>query len=126
MAGRNAPQIRTRPALFSTSGNREAKGTSVPRDGTQGDLVSDVAAGRQKLATLKDDELPDNLCALKPEARMDEVNKQMNQRKELNDKLSALVAMRDKYVADQRAKAPSKASSFDRVVEDTSKAQIKR
>jgi hypothetical protein len=62
---------------------------------------------------------------LKPEARMDEVNRQMNQRKELNDKLGALVAMRDKYVADQRAKAP-KAPSFDRVVEDTLKAQIKR
>jgi hypothetical protein len=92
----------------------------------EGDLVSDIAAGRQKLATLKDNKLPDNLRALKPEARMDEVNKQMNQRKELNDKLSALVAMRDKYVADQRAKTPSKASSFDRVVEDTLKAQIKR
>ena len=30
------------------------------------------------------------------------------------------------YVADARAKAPPKASSFDRVVEDTLKAQIKR
>ena len=61
-----------------------------------------------------------------PEQRMDEVNRQMNQRKELNDKLAALVAKRDKYVAEQRAKAPPKASSFDRVVEDTLKAQIKR
>jgi len=57
---------------------------------------------------------------------MDEVNKQMTERKELNDKLAALVAMRDKYVAEQRARAPAKASSFDRVVEDTLKAQIKR
>ena len=31
---------------------------------------------------------------------MDEVNKQMNQRKELNEKLGALVAKRDKYVAE--------------------------
>ncbi len=105
--------------------NKRAKSTSEAVTG-EGDLVSDIAAGRQKLASLKDDELPDNLRALKPEARMDEVNKQMNQRKELNDKLGALVTMRDKYVADQRAKAPSKASSFDRVVEDTLKAQIKR
>jgi hypothetical protein len=50
----------------------------------------------------------------------------MGQRKALNEKLAALVAKRDKYVADQRAKAPPKASSFDRVVEDTLKAQIKR
>jgi hypothetical protein len=70
--------------------------------------------------------LPDNLRAMKPEQRMDEVNKQMSQRKELNEKLAALVAKRDKYVAEQRVKAPAKASSFDRVVEDTLKAQIKR
>ena len=63
---------------------------------------------------------------MKPEQRMDEVNKQMKQRKEFNEKLGALVAKRDKYVADARAKAPPKASSFDRVVEDTLKAQIKR
>jgi hypothetical protein len=63
---------------------------------------------------------------MKPEQRSEEVNKQMSQRKALNEKLSALVAKRDKYVADQRAKAPPKASSFDRVVEDTLKAQIKR
>ena len=44
----------------------------------------------------------------------------------LNQKLSALVAKRDKFVAEQRDKAPPKASSFDRVVEDTLKAQIKR
>ena len=93
---------------------------------TDGDLVSDVTAGRSSLSTIKDEELPDNLRALKPEARMDEVNKQMGQRKALNEKLSTLVAKRDKYVADQRAKVPPKASSFDRVVEDTLKAQIKR
>ena len=42
------------------------------------------------------------------------------------DRYRALVAKRDKYVAEQRAKAPPKASSFDRVVEDTLRAQIKR
>jgi hypothetical protein len=63
---------------------------------------------------------------MKPEQRVDEVNKQMNQRKALIEKLGVLVAKRDRYVADARAKAPPKASSFDRVVEDTLKAQIKR
>jgi uncharacterized protein YdeI (YjbR/CyaY-like superfamily) len=56
----------------------------------------------------------------------DELEKQMKQRNALNQKLSALVAKRDKFVAEQRDKAPPKASSFDRVVEDTLKAQIKR
>src|SRR5258708_6178844 len=91
-----------------------------------GDLVSDVAAGRQKLASLKDEELPDNLRTLKPEQRAAELDKQMTDRKALNEKLAGLVAKRDKYVAEARAKAPPKASSFDRAVEETLRAQIKR
>src|SRR3954464_11635293 len=75
--------------------NKRARSTSEAVTGG-GDLVSDVSAGRQKLATLRDEELPDSLRGMKPEARLDEVNKQMNQRKELNEKLGALVAMRDK------------------------------
>jgi hypothetical protein len=104
--------------------NKRARVSSEAVTG-DGDLVSDVAAGRTSFSAIKDDELPDNLRALKPEARSDELNKQMKQRNALNEKLGALVAKRDKYVAEQRDKAP-KASSFDRVVEDTLKAQIKR
>jgi hypothetical protein len=67
--------------------------------------------------------LSDNLRALKPEQR---INKQMKQRDALNEKLAALVAKRDRFVAEQRDKAPPKASSFDHVVDDTLKALIKR
>ena len=105
--------------------NKRAKVLSEALTG-DGDLVSDVAAGRQKLAAVKDDELPADLRALKPEQRMDALDKQMKQRKALNEKLAGLVAKRDKFVAEARDKAPPKASSFDRVVEDTLKAQIKR
>ena len=105
--------------------NKRSKATSEAVTG-DGDLVADVAAGRSSFSAIKEEDLPDNLRAMKPEQRVDEVNKQMKQRKELNEKLGALVAKRDRYVADARAKAPPKASSFDRVVEDTLKAQIKR
>jgi von Willebrand factor type A domain len=105
--------------------NKRAKVSSEAVTG-DGDLVSDVAAGRQQLGSVKDEELPESLRALKPEQRMDELDKQMKQRKALNEKLGALVAKRDKYVAEARDKAPPKASSFDRVVEDTLRAQIKR
>jgi hypothetical protein len=44
----------------------------------------------------------------------------------LNEKLGAPVAKRDKYIGEARDKAPPKTSSFDRVVEDTLNAQIKR
>lgn len=105
--------------------NKRSKATSEAVTG-DGDLVADVSAGRSSFSSIKEEDLPDNLRAMKPEQRVDEVNKQMSQRKALNEKLGALVAKRDKHVADARAKAPPKASSFDRVVEDTLKAQIKR
>ena len=49
----------------------------------------------------------------------------MKQRKALNEKLAALVTKRDRFVAEARSKAPPKASSFDRAVEETLRAQIK-
>jgi LPS O-antigen subunit length determinant protein (WzzB/FepE family) len=105
--------------------NKRAKVSSEAVTG-EGDLVSDVAAGRTSFSAIGDDDLPANLRALKPEQRVYELNNQMKQRNALNEKLAALVAKRDKYVAEARDKAPPKASSFDRVVEDTLKAQIKR
>ena len=105
--------------------NKRAKVSSEAVTG-EGDLVSDVAAGGTSFSAIGDDDLPANLRALKPEQRVNELNKQMKERNALNEKLAALVAKRDKYVAEARDKAPPKASSFDRVVEDTLKAQIKR
>ena len=46
-------------------------------------------AGRSSFSAIKEEDLPDNLRAMKPEQRMDEVNRQMNQRKELNEKLGS-------------------------------------
>lgn len=105
--------------------NKRAKVNSEAVTG-DGDLVADLKAGRAALSAIKDDDLPANMRAMKPAEREAEVNKQMGQRKALNEKLAAIVAKRDKYIAEQREKAPAKASSFDRVVEETLKAQIKR
>ena len=110
--------------------NKRAKISSEAVTG-EGDLVSDVTSGRQQLATIKDDELPDALRKLSPEQRAAALDQQMQTRKALNEKLAALVAKRDKYVAEQQAKSTSNASapkpsSFDRVVAETLKAQIAR
>lgn len=105
--------------------NKRSKATSEAVTG-EGDLVSDVKSGRTSFSAIKDEELPAKLREMKPEQRAAEVEKQMANRKALNEKLAALVTKRDKYIAEQREKAPPKASSFDRVVEDTLKAQIKR
>src|SRR6476646_266636 len=52
--------------------NKRARSSSEAVTGG-GDLVSDVAAGRQKLDSVKDDELPANLRKLAPEQRMAEI-----------------------------------------------------
>jgi hypothetical protein len=106
--------------------NKRARSSSEAVTGG-GDLVSEFAAGRQKLDAIKDDELPDTLRPLKPEQRVAELDNQMKTRNALNQKLAALVQKRDSYVASQRKAAPAApSSSFDRVVEDTLKAQINK
>jgi hypothetical protein len=92
-----------------------------------GDLVADVTAGRQKLATVKDDDLPDTLKSMTPAQRQAEIDKQMAQRKTLNSRMTELVKKRDQFVAEKRKAAPKPAAdSFDRAVAETLRAQIKR
>lgn len=93
----------------------------------EGDLVADVAAGRQKLSTVKDDELPDSLRRIAPAERQAEIDRRMSERKALNQRMSELVAKRDAYAAEQRKKAPQRTTdSFDRAVEETLRAQVRR
>ena len=92
-----------------------------------GDLVADVKAGRQKLDAVKDEELPDSLRTMKPAERQGFIDKQEATRKALNERMAALVKQRDGYVRDSAKTSPTRtADSFDRVVEDTLRAQIKR
>ena len=92
-----------------------------------GDLVADVVAGRQKLSSVKDDDLPDDMRALKPTEREALVDKLSAARKSLNERMVELVKKRDRYVEEQRRSAPAKtANSFDRAVAETLRAQVKR
>lgn len=92
-----------------------------------GDLVADVAAGRQKLSVLKDEDLPEPFRGLTAGEREAAVQNRMAQRKALNDKMTELVKRRDRFVAEKRKAEPARTGdSFDRAVEETLKAQIKR
>jgi hypothetical protein len=105
---------------------RKAKGGGEAITG-DGDLVADVAAGRQALSAVKDDELPDALRAMKPEERQAAIAKQTAERSVLSERMTALVKKRDAFVTEQQKKQPVKtADSFDRAVQSTLKAQIKR
>lgn len=91
-----------------------------------GDLVGDVGAGRRKLDTVKDEDLPEALRKLPPAQRAAVLEDKLKTRAALNAQLAELVARRDAFVAAARAKTPAKRSSFDRAVEETLKAQTAR
>jgi hypothetical protein len=92
-----------------------------------GDLVADVAAGRQQLSAVKDDELPDAVRTLNAAERKALLDRQMAERKQLAARMAELVKQRDQYVREQQKKAPVRnADSFDRAVAETVKAQIRR
>lgn len=91
-----------------------------------GDLVADIAAGRQKLASVKDDELPDTVRSLSATERQNLIDKQQAARKALNERMAKLVKQRDAHALEQAKKAPKPAAdSFDRTVAETLKAQVK-
>jgi len=107
---------------------RQAPSGSAEAITGDGDLVADVSAGRQQLATVKDDELPDAIRALKPEERQEAITKRMNERGMVNERMTALVKQRDAFIAEQQKKRqPAKAAdSFDQAVQSTLRTQIKR
>jgi hypothetical protein len=107
--------------------NKSGSGRTASAITGDGDLVADVAAGRQKLSSVKDEELPDTLRKLAPAQRQDAIDKSMSDRKVLTGRMAELVKKRDLYVAEQRKKGPQKtADSFDRAVEETLRAQVRR
>jgi hypothetical protein len=106
---------------------RNAARTSGEAITGAGDLVADVKAGRQKLASVKDDELPEPVRAMNAAEREAFLDKQMTERKALNERMAGLVKQRDAYVREQAKNGPTRtADSFDRAVEETLKVQIKR
>jgi hypothetical protein len=94
---------------------------------TDGDLLADTASGRVTLESIPEAELPESLQKLPPAARKAEIEKQSAERRTVDDRLSQLVKQRDAYIAAERQKRPANAKkdSFDQVVEDTLRMQIR-
>lgn len=106
--------------------NKRSKVSSEAITG-DGDLVSAVASGRATLESVKDEDLQEDMRKLSSEQRKLELDKQTQLRKALNERLAALVQKRDSFIAEKKRNAGSATkSSFDSVVENTLKAQIKR
>jgi von Willebrand factor type A domain len=111
-------------SFFNKRGKNSTAAEAVTGDG---DLVADVAAGRQTLDGLPDETLPTDLRQVEKSDRKAYLDKKLAERNELNQLLSNLVAKRDEYIAAERNKKPVKTGdSFDRAVETTLRAQIQR
>jgi hypothetical protein len=92
-----------------------------------GDLVGDVANGRQSLSAVPEAQLPDDLRRMSPAERRAHVDRQVNERRALNERLAELVRQRDRHVAEARSREPQPATdSFDRAVERTLRQQLAR
>jgi Mg-chelatase subunit ChlD len=90
-----------------------------------GDLVADIAAGRKRLATVKDEELPDAVRNLALPERQAYLDKQLAERNALNARVAELIKRRDAYLVAEQKKAPAqRGDSFDRAVSSVLKVQI--
>jgi von Willebrand factor type A domain len=91
-----------------------------------GDLVSDIANNAVSLDKLSSDALPKELQAVPAPERKAWVDARLNDRKQLEDKITALVVKRDAYAAEQRKKLAKNAGgdSFDEAVAETLKMQL--
>jgi von Willebrand factor type A domain len=112
--------------------NKRAQAAPVPMAAEAvtggGDLVEAAKTGRVRIEDVKEDDLPDALRAMPKASRSAEVEKQAARRADLNRQLSDLVRQRDAHLKQVVAAAPRTRSgdSFDRAVEDTLKAQIRK
>jgi Mg-chelatase subunit ChlD len=134
--GKRAQQMDVRNRLDNVAAAPQSTATDIAvyqnkvRKGvvsTDGDLIADTATGRVKLESVPEAELPESLQKLPLSARKAEVEKQSVERKSIDDKLTELVKKRDEYAVAERKKQPkdAKKDSFDQVVEDTLRIQIK-
>jgi Mg-chelatase subunit ChlD len=92
-----------------------------------GDLIADVRNGTVKLDAVPEAELPKELQGLADAEREVWVQKRLAARVDLEKRMEELMAKRDAFVVEEEKKTASAGSldSFDRVVEETIKVQVR-
>ena len=108
-------------ASMSTKASRLsvlAKGGSkkVVTSRGKGDLLDDLDAGKVDLSALSSDELPDRFASLKLEAVKEEVVQTRAERARIQAEIDTLVAQRDAWLAEDRAKRKDAEASYDEEV----------
>lgn len=90
------------------------------------DLIDACMTGKVTLASLPEDQLPEDLKKMKPEERKAYVEKRIEDRKACQAKIQELSKKRDEFVKAELAKEPGKKDSFDDKVLDSLTRQAAR
>ncbi|MCZ4280285.1 VWA domain-containing protein [Kiloniella laminariae] len=93
-----------------------------------GDLVADVRNDSVALDKIEEKQLPEDLQGLSLAQKQDYLKEKLAARAELEQKMALLIKKHDDYIAEQlkaRENAPAKADSFDQVVTETLREQLK-
>jgi hypothetical protein len=91
------------------------------------DLLQSIENESVKLDSVKDEDLPDEVRKLSPEARKTEINKRLEARQKLRAEIVSLSKQRDAHLAAERKKrAAGKQGGFDAAVFSALKEQMAR
>jgi hypothetical protein len=92
-----------------------------------GDLLQSIENGSVKIDSIKEADLPSELQRLSPEARRQEIERRLAERKELRSQILALSKQRDQFITAARMKASGgKQTGFDAAVAAALKEQMAR
>ena len=91
-----------------------------------GDLLQSIENGSVKLESVKDEDLPADIRKLSPEGRKQEIEKRLNERRELRAQIVSLSKQRVEFIASERKKNGGKQTGFDAAVATALKEQLSR
>jgi hypothetical protein len=117
VATRAAPSARAERALNK----------AVNADAYIGDLLQSIENGSVKLDSVKEEDLPADLRKLSPDARKQEIEKRLAERRDLRVQIVSLSKQREEFIATERKKQNGgKQSGFDAAVATALKEQLSR
>ena len=107
-----APSVASDMAAYISKSSKTAKVVTGA-----GDLTEEIMSGELAIDALEEDALPQELKSLSTAERSLFIEGNIEKRKAAQTELESLVAERDAWIENQRAKAESPADSFDLKVE---------
>jgi Mg-chelatase subunit ChlD len=116
VATRAAPTARAERALNK----------AVNAEAYVGDLLQSIENGTVKLESVKDEDLPAELRKLSPAERKQEIERRLNERRELRAQIVSLAKQRDEFLASERKKTGNQQTGFDAAVAAALKDQLSR